>query len=58
MYQTGPKDFIVYFHFLTVKVSQMGRISVKFSGCDYLQFFKVVLSLYTCILIVKKGSFC
>ena len=29
------KDFIIHFHFLTVKVSQMGRISVKFSGCDY-----------------------
>ena len=52
------KDFIFHFHFLTVKVSQMGRISVKFSGCDYLQFFKVVLSLYTYILMVKKGSFC
>ena len=29
------KDFIIHFHFLTVKVSQMGQISVKFSGCDY-----------------------
>ena len=48
------KDFIFHFNFLTVKVSQMGRISVKFSGCDYLQFFKVVLSLYTCVLMVKK----
>ena len=29
------KDFIIHFHFLTVKVSQMGWISVKISGCDY-----------------------
>ena len=29
------KDFIIHFHFLTVKVSQMDRISVKFSGYDY-----------------------
>ena len=38
------KDFIIHFHFLTVKVSQMGQIFVKFSGTS-LQFFKVVLSL-------------
>ena len=29
------KDFIIHFHCLTVKVSQMGWISVKISGCDY-----------------------
>ena len=53
------KDSIIHFHILIVKVSQMGWISVKFSGCDYskFQFFKVVLNLYTCILIVKKRFF-
>ena len=38
------KDFIIHFHFLTVKISQMGRISIKFSRTS-LQFFKVVLSI-------------
>ena len=29
------KDFIIYFHIWIIKVSQIGRISVKFYGCDY-----------------------